>query len=501
MSKDIMSKDIYYKKYIKYKCKYCNQKNKQNGGNVDNLETNNNVEFLNNNYTCYNLEKLEIDNYESSLNKILNDEKYEKCKMTLTSKLPKKYNCTTIDDSSISNKILCMGINNSLMEKFKKTVMTEGTQNVGNSCYVNSILHILLNTKTVAFYILNNYNLLKKIIKINNNTNNSNFELLIDIFYHKYNNDNSSVENNIRNLMDSFFGNQEQQDASEFLMRCLDIIDSFFKMNNPHKKNGTKLDVNFFNIEMEEYKYYYVEYEKKIENDERKKKKIEIINKKEDIGQFDIIESEKELNDRGVFIFRNGNENKNDIFFTKPPQNAASYKNYLNYKFDEDEKKIENMEFFLKNYTEGNLEDLGMTDPIEVGGDPLINYIGIDLLFFHIVYKFNIISYPNILIISIARFTSIWNKNTKTITLNKNDKQLNINNINHDFEFGNKKYNIYAFVIHNGTGIQGGHYICYIKNTTNQKWYQYNDSAKTDVELITIENEIKNAAIIFFHKK
>lgn len=488
-----MNDDTYYKKYIKYKYKYCSEKNKQNGGNVNNLQTNNNVEFLNDEYTCYHLEKLEIDNYENALKEIVKDDKYEQCKMSLESKLPAKYNCTTVTPSDVNNKILCMKVDNSLVEKFKKINMTNGTNNVGNSCYVNSILHVLLNTKSFAFYLLNNYNILKKIIKIKN-IENGIFDILIDIFYNKYNNNNSSVGEKIKELMILIFGNQDQQDASEFLSEILQAIDTFFKMNDFFKENETKLDINIFSVEMHGYNYYDMDYEKSKTTQEHINKKNEIRISKESKNEVVTITKDNE----NELLYYSVHKDKN-TFYSKV--NVSPYRNYLNNNLGSGTGN-ENIGNFLKKFTNGFREDQKIDEPIIIGGGPLIIYDNTELICFHRIEKFNIISYPDVLILSMGRFDPNYDKATKKLIVKKNIEKLNVNkNINNDFEFGNKIYNIYGFVVHHGSGIQGGHYVCYVKNTIDEKWYHYNDSMMEQVDLKTVNNSVEDAAFIFMKKK
>jgi hypothetical protein len=86
----------------------------------------------------------------------------------------------------------------------------------------------------------------------------------------------------------------------------------------------------------------------------------------------------------------------------------------------------------------------------------------------------------NELIFSLKRFNNNQNKINTTITFDS-------------ITFNNKKYDITAFIVHEGSTLTAGHYITYIKEADNC-WYEYNDAARAKID--TIEGFSKAAYIV-----
>ena len=66
----------------------------------------------------------------------------------------------------------------------------------------------------------------------------------------------------------------------------------------------------------------------------------------------------------------------------------------------------------------------------------------------------------------------------------------------------NHVYKLYGILIHKGATSKGGHYYCYIKNQTNDIWYEYDDEMvrKIGTSLKSVKKNINGAYILFYQK-
>lgn len=104
-------------------------------------------------------------------------------------------------------------------------------------------------------------------------------------------------------------------------------------------------------------------------------------------------------------------------------------------------------------------------------------------------------SFPNILVIDLKRFNNRFQKNQINITFPLDNLNLS------PYVIGYKKekyqYELYGVCNHSG-GVMGGHYTSYVKNA-NDKWYHYNDTSVSEVEIP--ESIISPKAYVLFYRK
>lgn len=115
---------------------------------------------------------------------------------------------------------------------------------------------------------------------------------------------------------------------------------------------------------------------------------------------------------------------------------------------------------------------------------------------------------PKILVIHLKRFKkdmygAIYSKNTSMVEYPIND--LNISNyIDDDSPHKHKnEYNLFAVNIHHGLGktLNFGHYISFVKNRSDDKWYVFNDDHR--IQRIRTKDDLidNNAYLLFYLRK
>jgi ubiquitin C-terminal hydrolase len=104
-------------------------------------------------------------------------------------------------------------------------------------------------------------------------------------------------------------------------------------------------------------------------------------------------------------------------------------------------------------------------------------------------------SMPNILTIDLKRFNNNFQKNQVLVSFPLNDLDLSSYVIGYKKE--NYKYDLYGVCNHSGN-VMGGHYTSYVKNA-NEKWYHFNDTCVSEVE--RNESIISSKAYVLFYRK
>jgi ubiquitin carboxyl-terminal hydrolase 8 len=101
---------------------------------------------------------------------------------------------------------------------------------------------------------------------------------------------------------------------------------------------------------------------------------------------------------------------------------------------------------------------------------------------------------PDILIISLKRFSNNNKKNDKKIEFPL--KNLDMSKYILGYDKNSYKYDLFGICNHYG-GVNGGHYTAFVKNA-NESWYNFND---TNVSKIKIDDLQGNGAYCFFYRK
>jgi ubiquitin carboxyl-terminal hydrolase 8 len=104
-------------------------------------------------------------------------------------------------------------------------------------------------------------------------------------------------------------------------------------------------------------------------------------------------------------------------------------------------------------------------------------------------------SFPNILAIDLKRFNSRFQKNQIQVSFPIDELDLSTYAVGYQKE--NYKYELYGVCNHSG-GVMGGHYTSCVKNA-NGKWYHYNDTNVSEIQLT--ESIISPKAYVLFYRK
>ena len=103
-------------------------------------------------------------------------------------------------------------------------------------------------------------------------------------------------------------------------------------------------------------------------------------------------------------------------------------------------------------------------------------------------------SLPEILVITLKRFDNNSRKNQRLIDFPLENLDLTKYIVGYDKD--SYKYDLYGICNHTG-GSAGGHYTAFVKNA-NKKWYLFNDTNWTEVNLGALKT---SQAYCFFYRK
>lgn len=316
-----------------------------------------------------------------------------------------------------------------------------GLNNIGNTCFMNSILQCLIHTDILKKYILSNE--LDEDININNKESKlvKEYKLLL-IEYMKSNKSISPITfKKTLGYFDNNYLAYNQQDAHELLIKLIDILSKgcSYKINarieGKIKNIKDKMQFESFHKFIKLYKNNYSYF-------------IKIF-----FGQY--------FNTIKCNLCNNINRN---------------YDSFCNILL---ELNGNNLSECLENYMKS--EQLDETNMWKCDSCNKLNK-GIK--------KINLWSSPKILTITLKRFRYDI-KSSKIDKLIDIPSKIDLNNFTKGFD--NNIYELYAICNHSGN-VSGGHYYSYCK--INNEWFNFNDSSVSKIDKIISSN----AYILFFKK-
>ena len=331
--------------------------------------------------------------------------------------------------------------------------------NIGNTCYLNSILAILQQTPYLVDYFVSGI-FIKDLNLKKNLTEDEKIIIMNKVYYQFYKLINASLKNNDRDIKpttfkkligkkNSIWDNNNHQDSQEFFNFLISTLEEeigkkkifLFGRNFNYKKSNKNISQILLNIKA---KNQYIKYIKK---------------------EYSMIKT----------IFTGLEHNKIECEFCKNTSNRFQIFTTLQIDIPQNNNTF-SKEFTIYDCLDKMIKKETLT---------YSNRIRCELC--NRKNKSNKINYiwmpPKVLVIHIKRFIRnnygfINKKNTTKV--NYPVKNLDIRKyISNDSPYiNNTKYNLFAVNIHLGfsSSINFGHYISLVKNRLDNKWYVFNDS-------------------------
>lgn len=299
---------------------------------------------------------------------------------------------------------------------FDKNYARVGLDNIGNNCYINSVLQILKNIPKFTYYFF----------KLENNEDKficSFRELLINLCKSNISSFNPKEFKKNLGIENKKFAGNSQYDSTIFYISLLNIITK--KLNNPNDKKTKNLDMNKSKNQSILSKF-------QIYKDNYYKKHTSFV-----YEFFYLFYSNK--------IICKSCQDSNEPF-----QSTC----FLDFPISTEKGPVESLEQCFENFqAEKELED--------------------ECTKCHstkIVQNFIIYELPPVLMINLKRI----GENTAYLNEVKIPFKLNMGKIIHKIE-NNSIYELRGFIKHEGDE-NSGHNFSFCKNMFDNKWYEYNDS-------------------------
>ena len=327
-----------------------------------------------------------------------------------------------------------------------------GLVNLGNKCFMNSVLQCLSNTLKLTDYFLSSKYKEDDIDKMNNRKKEyylilSYLNMIINGWETNQVLKPRTFVENISKFVPKYFS-LEQQDSHECLMYILDLM---------HKGLSYEIEVNIVG-------------DVKNENDQLMKKSLEQWSSFYEKEYSFIIETFygmffNNINCNNCPVKENVFEPFNCVSLNVPMKNSSHLKNLLDDYFNNEE----NIETWVCEKCNGN----GCKRTTKTW------------------------TFPNYLIIHLKRFTNTGEKIHTHIDFPLDDLNLTEYVSQDKKDPNNYIYSLYAVNYHSGSN-QSGHYWSTCKNIDNN-WYTYND---TDVSKLKNTNLLsKDAYMLFYYRK
>jgi len=439
-----------------------------------------------------NLEKIIKEN-QSIYNKIISNIKEES---KFQESLTQSFNIINIGKNNFKKMEIKLSNSFSIKSKIDKEPVLIGLNNIGATCFMNSTLQCLSQTKALTDYFLNpnNENIIKNNnIAINNKKENKNDLQLSPVYLDL-----------IKKLWDK--NGPSSFSPTDFRIR-VEQMNPLFKQGQP----GDSKDFIIFILEQ-------IHKELKKPNINNIKKPNEIFNQYDKNNAFNHFFYDF-YNELSVIsnIFFGFNETSNECLYCKNYYNSQGYNNPICYNYGifnciifplEEVKNMKN------NYIQNNVNYNNVNNNIQINSVTIYecfqynqktelfsgenrNYCNNCKQLYDSIYISKIFSSSNILILILNRGKgNIFNVKlefTEIIDLTQfviqKDKPQMI-------------YNLYGVITHIGQSGPNAHFVASCKSQIDNKWYRFNDSFVTPIN--DFQKEVINFGtpyILFYQKK
>ena len=413
------------------------------------------------------------------------------------------------------------------INKERRTYVTDGIsglRNLGNSCYINSILQCLSSIDSFrTWLILDGYE--KRLEKNKHNFKHESIVLNLSILFKQMWFDHSTIKpTSIKKIMGSIcdtFKNNDQQDSHEFLNVLLDTI---------HDEVRAKVNMRFENVpnDVQKYMDFMVHYNTKATELEKQSYALEL-------------EEYRKSNRNIITIYNAYKYWENYVARTVTIPNIEKMGDEDLYKALKKKEDLEKSHSMITNLFTGLYystvicdECKNVTDTFEPftilslhikesGTSTLEKSLSDftqeetltgDNQFYCTKCQKNVDAHkkmyiwepPQVLIIQFKRF-----KNTQNFTVNFTNKimtQIDFPLENLDVspqlsdlhKVANTKYDLCATSSHTSRTCNMGHYVAYCKNSINNLWYEFDDDDVFSIAPDKVKDKIvtKDAYILFY---
>lgn len=347
-----------------------------------------------------------------------------------------------------------------------------GLDNIGNTCYINTMLQMLMSISELNEYFLSDeyvedMNKRLKIRIMNNQNTNTNYFLLTRSYsnmileLHNKNHDSYTPKNicNELTLHHPEFIQGTQQDSPESLIVMLDSFHESIKYELVLNVSGiikNKIDQLMLDsansIDSKNYSKIYDLFSARI---------LQYVVCKEDDRNNEILSKRFEPYLQTMLEI---------------PNDAETIYDCLDEFFTDESLDEDNLFFDEKSSKKVNAD---------------------------ICKKF--INLPKYLIIVLKRFKQnnmgmIIGKNKSKIAIPIDDDYLDLSDYTIGYDKNDSKYELISVGLHSG-GLHGGHYYSYAKNTKDNKYYVYNDLSVKPLDLNNYEDDLFKNGYYFVFKK
>lgn len=383
---------------------------------------------------------------------------------------------------------------------------TVGLHNLGNTCYMNSVIQMLVHSKVIRNYLMNNEfinSILENITKINNITNDEinkrcretitlQLSKLCSAIWNNTNNIAPLEFKHIVGLKNEMFAGNEQNDSHELLNYILDAI---------HEETKKKVDIAYERLPQEYHEICIVrnKFNKQLDENNNKERRMIIC---QDFNKYKLEHQKEILIYLSIYYLTNYIKSNYSIvsqnilgtFNTCTTCTECSNKSY---RFDvyttlslpiPNKPNVDIYDCFDLMIADNVLKDNNMYECSNCNHKTIS------------VQKTKLWMVPEILFIIFKRFSYDKNRMTKNnVNITYPIKNLQITKYINEYNQKNFVYDLKSVVHHYGN-YDGGHYISFCATDDYTTWNRFDDSRISLVKSVE-EFMTSNSYILMYERR